>query len=382
MILRSLAGPVALLSGVPIDNFIRDFGKQWIDDYLLSQMLWIEQLDIRNALADLYPAFRFAPSFLTEWKRTAPVARRYLLNAYYGVLEQGRKSLTREGGSFSQFALIPKLLREKGKDMSEKEERDLAVYMGGLLYVASFSLSCAERGSLTSPSDAAAGSTLMTIQTLIFALAAHPDAQRKAQDEIDALFGDTIPDKVDLSGLRYLHACVCESQRWRPLGAYPLEAFGLPRKTSSDETVLGYRIPRGTLVVINQWGIAHDPDFYDKPEAYIPDRFVNDPVGAKPGISEVGRKALYTFGAGRRECLGKDHFFQNVKLAMAQVLWAFTIEADGLLETSVEKGFTPAPIMMPLPFKVKFVPRRSEDTMLGEKAKADKALSEIFGQEM
>jgi cytochrome P450 len=220
----------------------------------------------------------------------------------------------------------------------------------------------------------------MSIQTLILALASHPDAQRKAQAEIDAVFGDAMPDKIDLSKLPYLHACVSESQRWRPLGAYVLQSFGLPRMTSADLDVLGYHVPKGTLAIINQWSIAHDPEFYDKPEDYNPERYYNDPVGAKPGISEIGRKAVYTFGAGRRECLGKDYFFQNVRIAMAQILWAFDIVPDGPLETGVEKGFTQATVLMPLPFKVKFVLRKSEGVLLEERLKADRAMIEILGQ--
>ena len=137
------------------------------------------------------------------------------------------------------------------------------------------------------------------------------NTQRKAQEEMNSLFGSKIPSKIELSKLPYLNACICESQRWRPHGAYPLQAFGLPRKTSRDEEVLGYQIPKGTLVVTNQWNIAHDPEFYHEPDQYCPERFMDDAVGAKPGVEEVGRKTVYTFGAGRRECLGKEFFFSE-----------------------------------------------------------------------
>lgn len=81
----------------------------------------------------------------------------------------------------------------------------------------------------------------MSFQTLILALAAHPDAQRRAQAEIDAISGmdKPLPEHVDLGKLRYITACVLESQRWRPLvdslGAFPVEPFGLPRKSVGDD---------------------------------------------------------------------------------------------------------------------------------------------------
>ena len=65
---------------------------------------------------------------------------------------------------------------------------------------------------------------------------------------------------------------------------------------------------------------------------------------------------------------------------MAHILWAFDIVADGELDTSVETGFTPKTVMMPLPFKVKFVPRRSEESMSEERLNAEQAMSEILGK--
>ncbi|KAF2111961.1 cytochrome P450 [Lophiotrema nucula] len=357
----ALASPVALMSGAPIEDFVQDYGKQWIDDYYLSQQLWIELLDPLDPPVDILPVLRWVPAWLAHWKRKAPVARKYLLNAYHGLVDQGKKSMKRHGGSFSQLALIPKWLRQQESGVTPADELDFTVFMGGLF-------------------DASAGSTYMSLQTLILALAAHPQFQRKAQAEIDGVFGESIPDKIDLAKLPYLNACVSESQRWRPLGAYVLGAFGLPRKVGQDEEVLGYQIPKGSLVMLNQWSIAHDPEFYDTPAEYNPERFFRDPVGAKEGVSQVGRKAVYTFGAGRRECLGKEFYFQNARIAMSQVLWAFDIVPDGPLDTDVTTGFTPAVVMMPKPFKVKFVPRRSEGALLEAKLAADNAMREILGQ--
>ena len=222
----------------------------------------------------------------------------------------------------------------------------------------------------------------MSFQTLIIALAAHPDAQRRAQAEIDSIFGRDrpLPEHIDLGKLPYVNACVLESQRWRPLGAYPVGPFGVPRKTVVDVEVLGYRIPKGSSVLINQWTIAHDPEFYEKPERYYPDRFFRDSVGAKEGVRQEGRKAVYTFGAGRRECLGKDFALQNIRITVSQILWAYDIVPAEALDIDVQTGFTPAVVMIPKPFKVKFVPRKSQETLLEERRKADMKLSEILGE--
>ncbi|GIJ81548.1 hypothetical protein Asppvi_000047 [Aspergillus pseudoviridinutans] len=357
----SLATPVAMMSGAPIQDFVQDFGKQWIDDYGLSQQLWIELLDPTNPPVDLFPILRWVPAMFAEWKRKAPVARKYLLDAYNGLILQAEKSMQRQGGTLSSLAIIPKLLRQASNTFTNDEGLDMTVFMGGLF-------------------DAAVGSTLMSFQTLILALAAHPDVQRRAQAEVDRVFGtEHLPERIELDKLPYVHACVTEAQRWRPLGAYFMTQFGLPRESVAEEEIDGYRIPKGSSVVINQWSIHHDPEFYEAPERYNPDRYYDNPVGAKKGVSQAGRKPIYTFGAGRKECLGKDFYFQNARITCAQILWAFDIVPDGELDLDVRTGFTPAVVMMPKPFKVRFVPRKSGEVLLNEKEKADAKYTEILG---
>ena len=221
---------------------------------------------------------------------------------------------------------------------------------------------------------------MFAFHTIILALAAHPKVQHKAQIEVDTLFGqDGLPDRIDLERLPFLHACVTEAQRWRPLGAFSVGAFGLPRVASRDEEINGYIIPKGSSVLINQWTLAHDPDCYESPDIYDPERYIRDPLGVKKGVPRGSRKPIYTFGAGRRECLGKDYFFQNIRIALAQILWAFDIKPVEELDINVQTGFNPAIVMMPKPFKVHFVPRRPAESLAREKQLADEKLRELLG---
>ena len=83
-----------------------------------------------------------------------------------------------------------------------------------------------------------------------------------------------------------------------------------------DETCDGYLTPKGTTIIINQctWhssfahascyvylladGILHDPEAYDEPDRFNPERFLSSPVGVKPGVEETGREDL-NFGGGK-----------------------------------------------------------------------------------
>ena len=64
--------------------------------------------------------------------------------------------------------------------------------------------------------------TVIAVQAFFLAMAMHPDVQRKAQAEIDAVVGqDRLPDFSDRAKLPYVNAIVKETLRWHsisPLG--------------------------------------------------------------------------------------------------------------------------------------------------------------------
>ncbi|KIA75329.1 hypothetical protein HK57_00208 [Aspergillus ustus] len=358
--------PVAMMSGANVENF----GKHWVHEYHASQGMFESLLDPgQSPPVDIFPVLRWVPFIFASWKRKAQVTRKALLSAYGVMMAHAKKG---RHGPTSEF-LIPKLLQQSADQETASEgrftEQEITWLTGGML-------------------DAGVDSSVVTFQTILLALATHPAVQRKAQAEIDAVFAsstgsttsDSLPEIIDLERLPFLHACITEAIRWRPVS--PL---GLPRETTTDEIVAGYHIPAGTTIILNMWTIQMDSSFYDDPDAYKPERYMDDPFGAnvKEGVSaHVGRKPLYTFGAGRRECPGKDLFFQNMRLAVAQILWAFNVVPDQKeeLRTSVAEGFISSVAVRPRPFKIKFVPRREgfEKIMLEEKRKADAKLRDIF----
>ena len=60
----------------------------------------------------------------------------------------------------------------------------------------------------------------------------------------------------------------------------------------------GYRIPTGSTVFANVWGVFHDPDLYDQPEKFNPDRFMDHELGIKPALDEKEYKMLHSFQFG------------------------------------------------------------------------------------
>lgn len=112
-----------------------------------------------------------------------------------------------------------------------------------------------------------------------------------------------------MENLPYIRAVIEEVHRMRPVG--PL---GVPHAASEDVLYKGYRIPKGTIIMHNTWAVFHSEELYDDPYTFNPDRWLNNPLGTKKGVdvSELDKLKLMTFGAGRRQCPGRQLGMQAV----------------------------------------------------------------------
>ena len=102
-------------------------------------------------------------------------------------------------------------------------------------------------------------------------------------------FGDTLSPK-DVDKLRYLSACMKESQRVTPT------VNGMTRVTPHDIEVAGYHIPAGTWCYSSFHHFAENKRYFPDSEVYRPERWI-DPDERK-GIHPF---AVLPFSHGPRE---------------------------------------------------------------------------------
>lgn len=95
---------------------------------------------------------------------------------------------------------------------------------------------------------AGADTTVSTLATFILAMTLHPEAQKRAQTELDAILGDRLPTFADKDTLPYVTAVMKEVLRWIPV--LPL---AVPHRTVNSDQYKGYFIPAGASVLGNTW---------------------------------------------------------------------------------------------------------------------------------
>lgn len=82
-----------------------------------------------------------------------------------------------------------------------------------------------------------------------FVMARFPEAQKKAQRELDTVVGtERLPEFSDRPSLPYVNALVKELLRW-----HPAITVGLPHGVVADDEYDGYFIPGGATVFANIW---------------------------------------------------------------------------------------------------------------------------------
>ncbi|GJR84805.1 cytochrome P450 71D10-like protein [Tanacetum coccineum] len=170
--------------------------------------------------------------------------------------------------------------------------------------------------------SAGSESSSTTIEWAMSELLKNPHIMEKAQAEVRQVFDRRGSfDEIGVRELEFLLLVIKETLRLHNPG--PL---GLPRENSEKCELNGFEIPEKSRVIINAWAINRDPNTWDDPESFHPERFRNSTLDYR------GLDFKYTpFGAGRRICPGISFGLANIELPLASLLYHFDWKlADGI----------------------------------------------------
>ena len=162
--------------------------------------------------------------------------------------------------------------------------------------------------------------TSSTIEWALTELLCNRECLVKAKAELDAVVGAAREvEESDIENLPYLQGVVKETLRLHP----PIPLL-VPRRAIQDTEFMGYYIPKDTQVFVNAWAIGRDPDVWEDPLDFKPERFCG------PGrIDYKGQHfELIPFGAGRRMCAGVPLAHRVLHLVLGSLLHRFDWELD------------------------------------------------------
>ncbi|CAI0413829.1 unnamed protein product [Linum tenue] len=165
-------------------------------------------------------------------------------------------------------------------------------------------------------------------------LVKHPDAMSKVYKELNEIVGQNdIVEESHLPNLTYLEAVIKETFRIHP--ALPLLVPRCPSKTCE---LGGYTIPKGTIVYLNAYALHTDPQLWEDPLEFKPDRFLSVEDDTKFDFQGNNFQFL-PFGSGRRVCPGQPLAVNTLKYVLATLLHSFDWKLPAGTELELEDKF-------------------------------------------
>src|SRR4029077_21073769 len=125
------------------------------------------------------------------------------------------------------------------------------------------------------------------------------------------------PSAEVASRLPYTEAVLNEVLRLYP------PAYGFGRRALRDTVVGGHPVPAGTTVAMSPWAMHRDPRFYDDPEEFLPERWLNGLASRLPKF------AFFPFTSGPRRCVGSAYAMQEATIAVPTILPRFEFSSTG-----------------------------------------------------
>lgn len=185
----------------------------------------------------------------------------------------------------------------------------------------------------------------------------NPRILKQAQDEMDQVIGrNRRLEESDIPKLPYLQAICKETFR-----KHPSTPLNLPRIADQACEVNGYYIPKGTRLSVNIWAIGRDPDVWDNPLDFTPERFFSEKYAK---INPRGNDfELIPFGAGRRICAGTRMGIVLVQYILGTLVHSFDWKLPKDVELNMDEIFGLA-LQKAVPLSAMVTPRLEPNAYL------------------
>ncbi|CAH0559420.1 unnamed protein product [Brassicogethes aeneus] len=158
---------------------------------------------------------------------------------------------------------------------------------------------------------------------VIYQLSINEEIQSKLRNEIEEKLNDC-EDKMTyevVQDMKYLDSCIMETLRLHPifltLGKRCNNSYTYTTSEDSSFKKMSVTVEPGTTVIIPVTGLHTDPKYFEKPDEFNPDRFLNN--------VEIPKYVYMPFGEGPRACLGRQFGLLQLKIALVYLVKNFQL---------------------------------------------------------
>ncbi len=148
--------------------------------------------------------------------------------------------------------------------------------------------------------------TAVTMTWALYLLSQYPDVVAKIRAEVEAVAPGRALQFTDLPQLPYMDAVVKEVQRLYPV------TWAFSRECIEDTDIAGYRIPKNSLITLSPWTMHRNPELWENPLAFTPERFLEG--------NDIPKYAYFPFGGGQRICIGNNFAMMEMRLILASIV--------------------------------------------------------------
>ena len=183
--------------------------------------------------------------------------------------------------------------------------------------------------------------TANTLAWMIYLLFRHPEALRRAHEEVSA---KSLEKYEDMAALPFVDACINETMRLKPVA--PI----LMVQPTRDTVVAGIEMPKGTLVMCLMRAGSTDERRFPDARAFDPARWLSGASAGSP------KRVSMPFGAGPRLCPGRYLAMLEMRMVTAMLLRGFDIEqvsTPDAREAQEHLAFTMYPVGLRLKLREK-----------------------------
>jgi cytochrome P450 len=173
--------------------------------------------------------------------------------------------------------------------------------------------------------------TAVSLSWIWSLLSTHPEVEQKLWDELAHILNGRSPTMQDLAALPYTERVVKEAMR-----VYP-PVWALTRTALEDFDIGGYHVPAGSPILMSQWVAHHDPRYYDEPDRFDPDRWLD------PRYKTAPRFIYFPFGGGPRVCIGSSFANAEAALVLSTIAQKFQLRLTSTAPIEPVPGITLRP---------------------------------------